>query len=129
MVGIFSNFRKGLDWITDLNEKYGGTINAITGLPVQQFLGKALPAVSKVADIGYNTYQDYQSNPEGFSLGGWLKGMSNGKYTKSAAKRSPKKPVVYKRPEDLHPRIELSDDTTLALPKPKSYVEELGEID
>jgi hypothetical protein len=118
MVGIYNKIRKGLDFISNLNDKFGGAVDAFIGLPVSKVLGKVIPLVSTGADVVNNSYNDYKKDPKSFSLGGWLKNMACGKYFSKK-----KKPVVYSRPEELHPRIELSDDTTLALREPSGVVE------
>jgi hypothetical protein len=49
--------------------------------------------------------------------------MVGGKYFGNS-KRNPVKPPVYKRPEELHPRIELTNtDMTLARREPSGVVE------
>ena len=127
MVGILNKIRRGLDWIGGLSKKYGVAVDAFTGLPISQVVNKVLPVVSTGLDIANNSYDDYKADPKSFSLGGWLSNVVGGKYLgkNTTPKMVAKKPVVYKRPEDLHPRIELNDEDMVLATRQPSGVEEV----
>ena len=112
MVGIYSKFQKGLNYLTELANKSTGFINGFVPV-LGTALNYALPAIGKIGDIAHNSYLDYKEKPYG--IGEWVQNFASGRYNE------PKKPRLKiskgiglaKRPDQLHNRISLK-----ALPPP-----------
>jgi hypothetical protein len=139
MVGIYSKIKNGLNWLKGKAAKYvapvvgqlGDLANSefVQGAAgfLNPFLNSVAPGLGtgistglsylgKAGDIANGLAADYKEKGDDFGFTDMYKNITSGKYTKN---RVPKGIGLSKRPDELHPRIELK-----ALPEPEEEVEE-----
>jgi hypothetical protein len=145
MVGIYSKIKNGLNWLKGKAAKYVapvvGTLGDLANSEFVQgaagflnpFLNSAIPGLGtgistglsylgKAGDIANGLAADYKEQGDDFGFTDMYKNITSGKYT-NKKNRVPKGVGLSKRPDELHPRIELK-----ALPEPEGNDEYNGPV-
>jgi hypothetical protein len=153
MVGIYNKLKNGLNWLKGKAMKYvapvvgqlgdfanSDFVQGVAGLAspfldtIAPGLGtginKGLGWLGSAGDIANGLAADYKAQGDNLGFGDMFSNVTSGKYSKKNAFASPKGGInLSKRPDDLHPRIQLKELTagedSGGKPTFASYVEEL----